>query len=100
MTVSETNGDIFEALYGVRVAFMRANLSVPAAIVLATHDDGMRLLSAVRDSGGLMYQVPSPHYKPIEHPDGSFWMEAEFAGIKVHWPANRYATEAGGYYYG
>lgn len=92
--------DIFEALYRIRTSFVAANLSPPSAIVLKTHEDGMRFLSAVRDSHGMIYTVPSEHYKPVEHPDGSIWMEAEFAGMKIHWPANVYATKAGGYVYG
>lgn len=91
--------DIFEALYRIRTSFLAANLEAPAAIVLKTHDDGMRFLSAVAASG-IIYVAPSQHYKPVEHPDGSIWMEAEFAGMKIHWPANRYATQAGGYVYG
>lgn len=93
------SNDIFDALYGVRAAFMCADLSPPAAIVLATHEDGMRLLTAI-NAAGVIYTAPNPHYKPVEHPDGSIWMEAEFAGMKIHWPANRYAKEAGGYVYG
>lgn len=98
--MGDTNADVFDALYRVRVAFKAAGLEPPSDIVLKTHDDGMRFLSAIRDAPGMMYTVPSQHYKPIEHPDGSIWMQAEFAGMKIHWPANRYATQAGGYVYG
>lgn len=99
-TTLTTPPDIFDSLYRVRTTFLSAGLNPPAAIVLKTHDDGMRLLSAIRDAPGMIYTVPSQYYKPIEHPDGSVWMEAEFAGMKIHWPANRYATQAGGYVYG
>jgi hypothetical protein len=94
------DNNIFDALHGVRLAFKRADLEAPAAIVLKTHEDGMRFLSALRDSGMMVYTAPHYAYKPVEHPDGSIWMEAEFAGMKIHWPANRYATQAGGYVYG
>lgn len=96
------NNDIFDALYGVRLSFRRAGLGVPAAIVLATHEDGMRFLSAINASGMPLYRAggSDAHAKPVEHPDGSVWMEAEFAGIKIHWPANRIAVKAGGYVYG
>lgn len=91
--------DIFDALYSVRTAFMAAGLDPPAAIVLKTHKDGMCLLSAINQAA-MIYTAPNAAYKPVEHPDGSIWMEVEFAGMKIHWPANRYATEAGGYVYG
>lgn len=94
------SNDILDALYGVRVAFVAAGLEPPAAICLKSHDDGMRLLSAIRDCGVMIYSAPDRNYKPVEHPDGSIWMEAEFAGMKIHWPANRWAMEAGGYVYG
>lgn len=93
------SGDILDALHQIRVSFEAANLSSPAAIVLSSHEDGMRFLSAIA-AANLLYTVPSRHYKPVEHPDGSIWMEAEFAGMRIHWPANRYATQAGGYVYG
>lgn len=92
--------DIFEALYEVRANFIRAGLEPPQAIILATHKDGMRFLSAIAGSGMATYRAPDPAYKPINHPDGSVWMEAEFAGIKIHWPANRYVTGNGGYVFG
>lgn len=91
--------DILDSLYAARTAFLAADLSAPAAIVLATHDDGIRFLQAI-NAAAIRYTAPNQHSKPVEHPDGSIWMGAEFAGMKIHWPANRYAMEAGGYVYG
>ena len=92
--------DFFDSLYSIRQNFMAAGLDPPQAIILKSHDDGMKFLSKIRDSGMMLYQIPDRAYKPGEHPDGSMWMEAEFAGMKIHWPANRYATQAGGYVWG
>ena len=89
--------DFFDSLHTIRATFMRAGLEPPQAIILASHEEGMRFLSAIRDSGMMVYKMPDAAYKPVEHPDGSMWMQAEFAGMKIHWPANRYATQAGGY---
>ena len=90
----------FDSLHTIRATFMRAGLEPPQAIILKSHEEGMRFLSAIRDSGMLIYQIPDQAYKLVEHPDGSMWMQAEFAGMKIHWPANRYATQAGGYVWG
>ena len=98
--VTKPTHDFFDSLYMVRTRFMAAGLNPPEAIVLKSHDDGMRFLSAIRDYPGMIYSMPHPAYSPIEHPDGSIWMQAEFAGMKIHWPANRIATKAGGYIYG
>ena len=86
--------DIFDALYTVRAAFLRANLSPPDAIILATHEDGMRFLSAVKQDNVIIYGGPGYQYaKPVEHPNGSVWMEVEAVGMKIRWPANRCALE-------
>lgn len=91
--------DILVALYTVRATFLRANLSPPDAIVLASHEDGMRFMSAVKQDN-IIYSDPRPPYgKPVADPNGSVWMEAEFAGMKIRWPANRRAMETGGYRY-
>jgi hypothetical protein len=92
--------DFFDALHTIRATFKRAGLEAPQAIILASHEEGMRFLSAIRDSGMMFYKMPDAAYKTVEHPDGSMWMQAEFAGMKIHWPANRYATQAGGYVWG
>ncbi len=92
--------DVLDMLYSVRMAFRRADMEVPAAIVLASHEDGMRLLAAIDATGAMIYTVPGATAKPVEHPDGSIWMEVQFAGMKIHWPANRFAIQAGGYVYG
>jgi len=72
--------------------FKRLNLVPPMAIVLGSHEDGMRLLSAI---GIARYMQPSSDIRPVAHPDGSAWMELEYYGLKFHWPARPYATKKG-----
>ena len=91
--------DILDALYTARAVFMRANLSPPDAIILASHEDGMRFMSAVKQGNIIYHDSLPPYGKPVTHPDGAVWMEAEFAGMKIRWPANRRAMETGGYRY-
>ena len=91
--------DILDALYAARAVFMRANLSPPDAIILASHEDGMRFMSAVKLANIIYSESWPPHGNPIEHPNGSVWMEVEAVGMKIRWPANRRAMETGGYRY-
>jgi hypothetical protein len=93
------NNDIMEALYDVRVAFKKCGLEVPEAIVLKTHEEGMRLLHQIRDkAGGWVYDPQTGVAgKPVEHPDGSMYMHMEVMGMNIRWPANRIAMQNGGY---
>ncbi len=91
-----TGEDILDALYQIRISFQKCNLEPPSAIVLSSHDDGTRFLAAM-NGANLLLTFPNDAIKPVEHPDGSVWMEATFAGMKIIWPANRYATQSGGY---
>ena len=93
--------DIIDAIAKFRVAFLRENLKPPVAIMLASHDEGMRLVSHLN---GMMMK---PTYtlgdrtlgKPVEMADGSIAMELEIMGMKVRWPANRYALPDGSWGY-
>ena len=91
--------NILDALYAVRAAFLRANLSPPAAIILASREDGMRFLYAANHDNSIYIESRPPYAKPVEHPDGSVWMEVEAVGMKIRWPANRCVMETGGYRY-
>ena len=91
--------NILDAIYTVRAAFLRANLSPPDAIILASHDDGMRFLSTVKQDNIIYSAARHPYVKPVEHPNGAVWMEVEAVGMKIRWPANRRAMETGGYRY-
>ena len=93
-------GDIMDALATVRVAFKRANLEPPTALILGSNDDGMRFLSAMRQTGDWVAVVGSGQLgHPVEMADGSMWMELEAMGMKVRWPANRIATPDGRWSY-
>lgn len=71
-------------------------LEPPTAILLGTHDEGMKLLSSVRQNVNWQATLGSPQLgKPIEMADGSVWMEVKAMDIAIRWPANRYATPDG-----
>ena len=40
--------DIIALAHEITLAFKRRDLSVPAAVILASHEDGMRLLAALQ----------------------------------------------------
>lgn len=56
----------------------------------------MRLLGEITQRAQLYFR-PGEYGKPIEHPDGSVWMEVEVYGLKIRWPALKYALQSGGY---
>lgn len=90
--------DIIDALAQVSRCFQSADLKPPAAILLADHDEGMRLLHMLHQMPYIVIPMGSDRGgKVIEHPDGSVWMEVEVYGIKVRWPAMRFAKPEGGY---
>lgn len=89
-------GDILDALYQIRIGFQKCDLLPPAAIILSSHDEGMRFLSAM-NGAGLQLTFPHDAIKPVEHPDGSVWIEVTFADMKIRWPGNKYATQSGDY---
>ena len=89
--------DIFDDILGIAHNFKRAGLRPPEAIILESHEEGMRFLAAVRQQDFMIYTMPDDKVKPIEHPDGSVWMEVSLYAMKVRWPANRVAMESGGY---
>ena len=91
--------DIVTELAKLCVAFRRLNLEPPEAIILKTHEDGVRLLHELTHERVMMLMCsPDGRYgRPIEHPDGSVWMEIEIYGLKIRWPANRLAMASGGY---
>lgn len=94
-----TMKDIVDAIAAFRVAFLRENMKPPSVILLESHDEGMRLLSYLRDSSNWTATLDSGMLgKPVEMADGSVYMEIELMGMKVRWPANRYATKEGTWY--
>lgn len=89
-------GDIMDALATVRVAFERARLEPPTVLMLGSHDEGMRFLSALRQNVTWSAVVGSEQLgRPVEMADGSMWMEMEVMEMKIRWPANWIATPDG-----
>lgn len=96
--VTKGPADIITTLAEMVVGFRRLNLNPPESVILKTHDDGMRLVHELHQKACLVLRPGSASLgKPVEHPDGSVWMEVEVYGLKIRWPGNRYAMEAGGY---
>lgn len=92
--------DILDGLAHMRMAFMRESLKPPTVMLLESHEEGMRFLSAIRQSGAWSAVVGSPDLgQPVEMADGSIWMECKVMGIAVRWPANRIASPDGGWSY-
>lgn len=97
----DTGHDIVDAIAKFRVAFLRENMKPPEVIMLADHQQGMYLLSYLRDSCNWTATLGSAALgKPVEMADGSVFMEIELVGMKVRWPANRYALPDGSWAHG
>ena len=88
--------DIMDGLANIRHSFLASGIEPPTTILLGTHEEGMKFLSGIRQSGILQSTLGSPQLgKPIEMADGSVWMEVKAMDIAVRWPANRHATPDG-----
>lgn len=88
--------DILDGFSQVRATFMRAGLKPPTTMLLESHEEGMRFLSAIRQQVNWVAVVGGGELgKPIEMADGSVWMECQVMGIAVRWPSNRPATPDG-----
>ena len=92
--------DIIDAIARFRVAFLRENMKPPTVIILPDHEEGMRLLSYLRDTSTWSVAIGSPLLGiPIESADGTAYMEIDIVGMKVRWPANKYAMPDGSWKY-
>lgn len=98
--------DIVGAIAKISHLFRAINLEPPAVILLKDHDQGMRLLAMLNQmihttvpiqGGGSRVIIQKGGGRVIKHPDRSVWMEAEVHGMKVRWPAIKFAKEGGGY---
>ena len=88
--------DVLDGLAQVRLTFMRANLKPPTTMLLESHEEGMRFLSAIRQTNSWVTTVGSPDLgRVVEMADGSAWMECKVMDIAVRWPANRVAMPDG-----
>lgn len=92
--------DVLDGLAQVRVTFMRANLKPPTTMLLESHEEGIRFLSAIRQTNSWAATVGSPDLgRVVEMADGSAWMECKVMDIAVRWPANRVAMPDGSWRY-
>ena len=91
---------LLDAIRSTNRAFQQVNAAAPEAIILATNEEGMRLfceLQQMRSWQPYAALEAGSFGKPVEHPDGSVWMEILVCGIKVRWPALKHALPNGGY---
>lgn len=92
--------DVLDGLAQVRATFMRARLKPPTVMLLESHEEGMRFLSAVRQTDVWTAVIGTPELgRVVEMADGSMWMECKVMDISVRWPANRIAQPDGGWSY-
>ena len=92
--------DIIDAIARFRVAFLRENMKPPTVIILPDHEEGMRLLSYLRDTSTWSVNIGDPRLgMPIEAADGTTYMEINIVGMKVRWPATKYAMPDGSWKY-
>jgi hypothetical protein len=92
--------DIFDALAKTRHAFLQNNLKPPTVMLLGSHEEGMRFVSAVRQKDQFVFTAGSPDLgHVIEMADGSCWMEVKVMGIAIRWPANKLAMPDGSWSY-
>jgi hypothetical protein len=90
--------DLIDSLMRISHEFRSLNLEPPSAIILADHEQGMRLLGLLHQMKYMVLTVGTERLgKPIEHPDGSVYMQIEIYGMKVQWPALKMALPDGGY---
>lgn len=84
--------DILDVFLLIRMELERHGFKPPTVIHLASHEEGVKLLAAVSQQDLLIY-APGTIGRPVETPGGAVWMEVEIFGMKIRWPANRYALE-------
>lgn len=90
--------DIMDGIAKIRIAFLELNMEPPTAIHLKSHDEGFKFLSEVRLQNQWVATVGDGSLgQPKRYADGTMYMEVEVMGIKVRWPANRYAKPDGSY---
>ena len=96
----EDMSDILDGIALIRHKFMEIGLEPPTAILLKSHDEGMRVLSEVMQKLRWTVEAGSPRLgQPIQMADGSAWMEVKVMDIAIRWPANRIAMPDGSWSY-
>lgn len=85
--------DLFDAILRLHHAFLASGLKPPAAIELATWEDGMRLLAQVRPRYNDRFRRTLYGSRAEE---GAI-TEVDVSGITVRWPAKRWTRPAAGF---
>lgn len=92
--------DILDVIATTHDAFRSANLEAPTVILLGSHKEGLRFLSAVRQQCRWTTMIGDPSLgRALEMADGSMWMEVKVMDIAIRWPANRIAMPDGSWRY-
>lgn len=95
-----TDMDILDCLAQVRISFRQCDMQPPTAILLGSHEEGLRFLNQIRQTNSWTALVGSPDLgRVVEMADGSAWMECKVMDIAVRWPANRLAMPDGSWSY-
>lgn len=82
--------DVLDIIPLINREFRRLGLSAPAAIHLASHDDGMRFLGAVAQMHVVLTGAVGTPLEIIRVADDpEVWMEIVVCGLAVRWPAQR-----------
>lgn len=81
--------EILDAVLRLQRAFKMHDMDAPEVLILKTREAGLRLEHFLASKN--VVDMPQERAKPVEHPDGSVYMEMEIAGMKVRYPANRVA---------
>lgn len=83
--------DILDGMARIRKEFQDIGLEPPSAILLKSHDEGLRVLDAIRQSSTWSAVVGSAGLGlPVKMADGSVWMEIKIMDISVLWPERTY----------
>lgn len=95
------DNDILSAIAKMKYAFRAAGFEPPSVVLLSSHDEGIKFLSAVRQQCYWSAPVGSPELGfAVEMADGSMWMEVKVIDVAVRWPANKIAMPDGSWRYG
>lgn len=99
---------VLDAILKLSAAFRNLNMQPPEVLLLSRPEDGRRLhgyaLQLLDDNPGTSFVQRPPEgdiATVVEHADGSVWMEIQFMGTKVRWPAKKHPTDTrGGFLWG
>lgn len=86
--MNKTAADIIDAIAHLQRAFAMIGLEPPAALLLASHSDGIRVALELAQLAHIISRPGDARLgTPVEMADGSIFMEIEINGLKVRWPA-------------